>query len=75
VTDEIVRPDEVRVDQVEPDRIGLICACGWGMPSVEPFRLPELELELQKHIAARHPEASSYRSVLSVHPIERVRGR
>lgn len=58
----------VRTGRVEPDRIGAVCACGWGYPAVEPYQVEELHRDYARHLSERHPEASAYSVTLILAP-------
>jgi len=69
VSDELVPSAKVlRTGRVEPDRIGAVCACGWGYPPVEPHQVDDLYHDYVRHLAERHPEASGYRVTLLLAP-------
>lgn len=55
--------------------IGVICACGAGWHSVQPSAMPELQRELQIHIAERHPKALGVSLTLSAYPVEPAKPR
>lgn len=70
MSDELVHADSVLVAPALSRAIAVVCACGWGIPSSEVARTPNLFLELEEHIRKRHPDATGARMTLAVYPVE-----
>lgn len=69
MSDALVEPtDDQLATPASPARVGMVCACGWGLHLKARSELTDVMREYYEHLAKRHPKAFGYNLTLAFYP-------